>query len=71
VKKLRIYKGCIGAKPDGCYGPETEGKLKSKGYSTTITQSEYDKIMKDCGKSDTDTDGSTTIVPDTQTGTDV
>jgi hypothetical protein len=70
-EKIKDIQGCIGAKPDGCYGPETEGKLKSKGYSTTITQSEYDKIMKDCGKSDTDTDGSTTIVPDTQTGTDV
>ena len=70
-EKIKDIQGCIGAKPDGCYGPETEGKLKSKGYSTTITQSEYDKIMKDCGKSDTDTDGGTTIVPDTETGTDV
>lgn len=69
--KIKDIQDCIGAKVDGCYGPETEGKLKAKGYSTTITQSEYDKIMKDCGKSTTDTTNDNTIVGDTETGTDV
>lgn len=68
-EKIKDIQGCIGAKVDGCYGPETESKLKAKGYSTTITQAEYDKIMKECGSSTTD--NTNTIVGDTETGTDV
>ena len=49
---------CIGASPDGKYGDETERKLKEKGYPTEITQEVYDKIMKNCGKSSTDTNPS-------------
>ena len=67
--KIRDIQSCIGAKADGCIGPETEGKLRDKGYSTTITKDVYDKIMKDCGKSTTDTDSS--IVPDAEQSTEI
>lgn len=45
---------CIGAKPDGYFGPKTESMLTEKGYPTEVTQEVYDKIMKNCGKSATD-----------------
>lgn len=68
--KIKEIQKCIGAKVDGCYGPETEGKLVDKGYSTKITQSEYDKIIKNCGTSDTD-DESGTEIPNIVTGDEI
>ena len=61
--KIRDIQNCIGAKVDGAYGPETESKLIEKGYSTEITQEVYDKIIKNCGQSSTDT-SDTVVVPD-------
>ena len=67
--KIKQIQGCIGATADGKYGPKTKSALESKGYSTTITKDVYDKIMKDCGQTNTedgttptaDTSGITTI----------
>jgi hypothetical protein len=69
-EKIREIQKCIGASPDSCYGPKTEAKLKEKGYSTTITQDVYNKIIKNCGQSATD-DGNTNFETDVITGTDV
>ena len=57
--KIREIQGCIGATADGKYGPKTKSALEAKGYSTTITKDVYDKIMKDCGKTNTEDDGTT------------
>lgn len=46
--------GCLKISQDGKFGPQTENALKSKGYSTSVTKEVYDKIMKDCGKTDTE-----------------
>jgi hypothetical protein len=46
--KIREIQKCIGAKVDGAYGPETEGKLKENGYSTTITKEVFDEILEKC-----------------------
>jgi len=64
--KIEEIQNCIGAKVDGCYGPETEGKLIDKGYPTTITKDVYDKIIKNCGGSSTDDDNS--FIPNIVTG---
>ena len=46
--KIREIQKCIDAKVDGYYGPETEGKLKENGYSTTITKEVFDEILEKC-----------------------
>lgn len=68
--KLKKIQECIGAKPDGYYGPETETKLKEKGYSTTITQEVYDEIIKNCDTTQFD-DESGSVEYNIITGTDV
>jgi hypothetical protein len=68
--KLKEIQECIGAEPDGYYGPETETKLKEKGYPTTITQEVYDKIIKNCRKTQVDVDGGS-VEDNIITGTDV
>jgi hypothetical protein len=59
--KIREIQNCIGAKVDGSYGPETEGKLIEKGYSTTITKEVFNKIIADCKKTQE-------LKPDYETG---
>lgn len=53
--KVSEFQKCIGVSADGKFGPKTEQGLKDKGYSTTVTQEVYDKILKNCGKSNSDT----------------
>lgn len=50
-EKIKEIQKCIGANPDGVYGPETERKLEEKGYPTEITQEVYNRIMQDCASS--------------------
>ena len=52
--KVSEFQKCIGVTADGKFGPKTEQKLKDKGYSTTVTQEVYDKILKNCGSSNSD-----------------
>ena len=52
--KVSEFQKCIGVTDDGKFGPKTEQKLKDKGYSTTVTQEVYDKILKNCGSSNSD-----------------
>jgi hypothetical protein len=68
--KIKDIQDCIGAKVDGCYGPETERKLKENGYSTTITQADYDKITKECKNKNVDT-GSSDFDTDVYTSTEI
>jgi len=60
-EKISEIQKCIGAKVDGSYGPETEGKLIEKGYSTTITKEVFNKIIADCKKTQE-------LKPDYETG---
>jgi hypothetical protein len=60
--KIRDIQRCIGASPDGCYGPKTDKKLREKGFvpgnkNTTdmpglnpflITQELYNEVMSKC-----------------------
>jgi hypothetical protein len=59
--KIREIQKCIGAKVDGTYGPETEGKLKEKGYPTTITKEVFDEIIKKCGGGRENESGNTNL----------
>lgn len=68
--KIKEVQKCIGAKPDGCYGPETQAKLGQKGYSLEITKEVFDKITQNCGKDATDDEGGK-LQQDVYTGTDV
>ena len=57
--KIKDIQNCLGGlSVDGCYGPKTEDKLKEMGYSTTITQAEYDKITKECKNKNVDNSSS-------------
>jgi len=67
--KVSEFQKCIGVSADGKFGPKTEQGLKDKGYSTTVTQEVYDKILKNCGKSDSDLEPS--IVPDATQSSDI
>jgi hypothetical protein len=52
--KVSEFQKCIGVSADGKFGPKTEQGLKDKGYDITVTQEVYDKILKNCGKSNSD-----------------
>ena len=52
--KVSEFQKCIGVTADGKFGDKTEQRLKDKGYSTTVTQEVYDKILKNCGSSNSD-----------------
>jgi hypothetical protein len=52
--KVSEFQKCIGVTVDGKFGAKTEQRLKDKGYSTTVTQEVYDKILKNCGSSNSD-----------------
>jgi hypothetical protein len=67
--KVSEFQKCIGVSADGKFGPKTEQGLKDKGYSTTVTQEVYDKILKNCGQSDSDLESS--IVPDATQSSDI
>lgn len=67
--KVMEFQKCIGVSSDGKFGPKTEQGLKDKGYSTTVTQEVYDKILKNCGQSDSDLEPS--IVPDATQSSDI
>lgn len=67
--KVMEFQKCIGVSADGKFGPKTEQGLKDKGYSTTVTQEVYDKILKNCGQSDSDLEPS--IVPDATQSSDI
>jgi hypothetical protein len=67
--KVSEFQKCIGVNADGKFGPKTEQGLKDKGYSTTVTQEVYDKILKNCGQSDSDLEPS--IVPDATQSSDI
>jgi hypothetical protein len=49
--KIKEIQKCLGLTADGKLGPGTEKALKAKGYSVPLTQSDYDKIMANCGGS--------------------
>jgi hypothetical protein len=69
--KIKDIQNCLGGlSVDGCYGPKTEAKLKEMGYSTTITQSEYDKITKECKNKNVD-NGSSDFDTDVYTSTEI
>lgn len=48
IKKVQE---CLGIGADGKLGPGTEKAIKAKGYSVPLSQSDYDKIMANCGGS--------------------
>jgi len=51
-EKVSKIQDCLGGlSVDGKFGPKTEQGLKDKGYSTTVTQEVYDKIIANCGGS--------------------
>jgi hypothetical protein len=41
IKKVQ---GCLNIKPDGLFGPKTQGALESKGYKTGFTDADVDKL---------------------------
>jgi hypothetical protein len=65
--KVSEFQKCIGVTADGKFGPKTEQRLKDKGYSTTVTQEVYDKILKNCGSSNSD---NKTLKPDAGSAAD-
>jgi hypothetical protein len=65
--KVSEFQKCIGVTVDGKFGPKTEQRLKDKGYSTTVTQEVYDKILKNCGSSNSD---NKTLKPDAGSAAD-
>jgi hypothetical protein len=54
-EKVRKIQDCLGITADGKFGSGTQNALSSKGYSTTVTQEVYDKILANCGGSTTTT----------------
>jgi hypothetical protein len=47
--KVSKIQNCLGISADGKFGSGTEKALSNEGYSTTVTQEIYDKIMSNCG----------------------
>jgi predicted phage tail protein len=41
---IRKVQGCLNIKPDGLFGPKTQGALESKGYKTGFTDADVDKL---------------------------
>ena len=41
IKKVQ---GCLNVKPDGLFGPKTQGALESKGYKNGFTDADVDKL---------------------------
>lgn len=52
--KVSKIQNCLGISADGKFGSVTEKELSKQGYSTTVTQEIYDKIIDNCG-GETDT----------------
>lgn len=48
--KIKEIQKCLGAKETSILDDETDKKLRDSGYQTTITQTVYDRIMRDCVK---------------------
>ena len=68
--KVSEFQKCIGVRADGKFGPKTEQGLKDKGYDITVTQEVYDKILKNCGSSNSDNKTSTVPIPDAGSAAD-
>jgi len=70
--KIKDIQKCLGLTADGKLGPGTEKALKAKGYSVPLTQSDYDKIMANCGGSSvTTTTTLSAVTSDFETSTGV
>jgi hypothetical protein len=41
---IRKVQGCLNIKPDGLFGPKTQGALESKGFKTGFTDADVDKL---------------------------
>ena len=41
---IRKVQGCLNIKPDGLFGPKTQGALESKGYKDGFTDADVDKL---------------------------
>ena len=41
---IRKVQGCLNIKPDGLFGPKTQGALESKGYKNGFTDADVDKL---------------------------
>jgi len=59
IKKVQE---CLGISADGKLGPGTEKAIKAKGYSVPLSQSDYDKIIANCGGSSSSSTTTTTTV---------
>lgn len=51
---------CLGITADGQLGPKTASAIKAKGYSVPLSQSDYDKIVANCGGSGSSSSTTTT-----------
>ena len=41
---IRKVQGCLNVKPDGAFGPKTQGALESKGFKNGFTDADVDKL---------------------------
>ena len=58
---VRKVQECLGIGADGKLGPKTASSIKAKGYSVPLSQSDYDKIVADCGGSSSSVTTTTTL----------
>jgi hypothetical protein len=59
---VRKVQECLGIGADGKLGPKTASSIKAKGYSVPLSQSDYNKIVADCGGSSSSSTTTTTTV---------
>jgi len=59
---VRKVQECLGIGADGQLGPKTASAIKAKGYSMPLSQSDYDKIVANCGGSSSSSTTTTTTV---------